>query len=85
MSPLDLPSHLPRRVSLVGVTVILSGYSAASEVLEAMDLRTEIPAEDVEIMANGADVTDRFRPAKGGGRLVSLVEGLRVDPNTRLP
>ena len=58
------------------------------DVLVGVDLGSEILPGDIEIIANGADVTDRFRPAKGGGRLVGLVEGLRMGPNTleaRLP
>ena len=105
MSPLDLRFRLPRRASLAGIAVLLSGCSAASEVPEATDLRIEslstrahlvtggdvlvgvdpggeAPGGEIEILANGEDVTDRFRPGKDGGRLVGLVEGLRVGPNT---
>ena len=52
------------------------------DVLVGVDPGGEVPAGEIEILANGEDVTDRFRPGKERGRLVGLVEGLRVGPNT---
>jgi len=100
MAPPDLRSRLPRRVTLAGIVVVLSGCSAASEVPEATDLQfeilstrahlvtggdvlvgvevgNEVPAGEIEILANGGDVTDRFRPGTERGRLVGNEVGKR--------
>ena len=52
------------------------------DVLLGVSLGSGMETEAVEIRANGEDVTSAFRPAKGGQRLVGLVDGLREGPNT---
>lgn len=51
------------------------------DVLLRVDLGTELDASQVEVLANGDDVTGLFRTAEDGSSLIGLVQGLREGDN----
>jgi len=52
------------------------------DVLLAVELGAEVDASGLAIVANGTDVTSRFRGDADGRRFVGLVDGLREGANT---
>ena len=51
------------------------------DVLLRVEVGTDLDASQVEVLANGADVTESFRSVRHGTSLVGLIQGLREGDN----
>lgn len=70
----------PAELSVTSVST-RPGFVSGGDVLVRVEVPRGVPADEVRVTRNGADVSDAFRPGADGDAVTGLVTGLREGAN----